>query len=166
MAENTVLALRNPHERDSHITFRDEGHIYTIDGDTGFMSVTTWNHRHFKPFDADKIIESMMARESWPNSRYFGKTPEQIKAGWEANRDAAAIAGTKLHYDIECYYNGWQQDNGTVEYQYFLNFAQKNAKQTRPGKDPPSLSPSLPPLSYLLCPSSLLLSPPPSSLGG
>ena len=80
MAENIALAERNPHERDSHISFQDEGHIYTIDGETDFMSVTTWNHRHFKPFDADRIIAGMMSRDSWERSRYFGQTPEQIKA--------------------------------------------------------------------------------------
>ena len=121
-----VLARRNPHERDSHISFQDEGHIYTIDGDTDFMSVTTWIHKHFKPFDADKIIQGMMARKSWSKSRYFGQTPEQIKASWDTNRDEAATAGTKLHYDIECYYNGCHQDNDSVEYKYFLNFARKN----------------------------------------
>ena len=126
MAENIALAERNPHERDSHISFQDEGHIYTIDGETDFMSVTTWNHRHFKPFDADRIIAGMMSRDSWERSRYFGQTPEQIKAGWDANRDEAAAAGTKLHYDIECYYNGSPQVNDSVEYQYFLNFAKGN----------------------------------------
>tara|TARA_Y100000748_G_scaffold93421_1_gene77993 strand:+ start:40794 stop:41570 length:777 start_codon:yes stop_codon:yes gene_type:complete len=127
MTDITVLARRNSHERDSHITFQEDGHIYTIDGETDFMSVTTWNHSHFKPFDADRIIASMMARESWPKSKYFGQTPEQIKAGWDANRDASAAAGTKLHYDIECYYNGCPQKNDSIEYQYFLRFAEKNA---------------------------------------
>ena len=41
---------------------------------------------------------------------------------WDKNRDAAADAGTKLHYDIECYYNGMQVENSSVEYQHFLDF--------------------------------------------
>ena len=125
MASTTTL---NPHERDSHISFEEDGHVYTIDGETDFMSVTTWNHHHFKPFDADSIIQSMMSRDSWTKSRYYGETPDQIKAGWNANRDAAAMAGTKLHYDIECYYNNVPQDNDTTEYRYFLNFAQNNSE--------------------------------------
>ena len=41
------LAKQNPHERDDHITFDEGPHIYTIDGEIDFMSVTTWNHSHF-----------------------------------------------------------------------------------------------------------------------
>ena len=50
------LEKKYPHERDSHITFDEGPHIYTIDGDSDFTSVTTWNHSHFSKFDADKII--------------------------------------------------------------------------------------------------------------
>ena len=47
------------HPRDSHITFEEEGHAYTIDGSKDFTSVTTWIHSLFPHFDADKIINSM-----------------------------------------------------------------------------------------------------------
>ena len=59
---NNVLALSNPHERDKHIRFTEEGHKYTIltDPDNKYTSVTTWNHSHFPHFDADSIIKSMM----------------------------------------------------------------------------------------------------------
>ena len=43
------------------------------------MSVSTWNHSHFAHFEPDKIIDKMMASRNWPNSRYFGKTREEIK---------------------------------------------------------------------------------------
>ena len=33
------LAKKNPHPRDSHITFDEGPHIYTIDGDSGFTSL-------------------------------------------------------------------------------------------------------------------------------
>tara|TARA_B100001250_G_C19355387_1_gene595205 strand:- start:47 stop:376 length:330 start_codon:yes stop_codon:yes gene_type:complete len=105
------LEKKNPHERDTHITFDEGPHIYTIDGDSDFMSVTTWNHSHFEHFDADKIIQKMMSGPRWQESKYYGKTPEEIKAGWEANRDEAATAGTKMHYDIECYYNQVSVEN-------------------------------------------------------
>ena len=123
----TTLADLNPHERDSHISFKEVGHVYTIDGESDYMSVTTWNHSHFGEFDSDRIIRSMMSKPSWERSRYYGKSPEEIKAGWDANRDVAAAAGTKLHYDIECYYNGIPRVNESVEYQYFLNFVQNNS---------------------------------------
>ena len=47
----------------------------------------------------------MMASKKWPQSKYFGKTKNEIKAMWNKNRDEAADAGTKMHYDIECFYN-------------------------------------------------------------
>ena len=53
MEPPTYLAKKFPHERDSHIVFDEGPHIYTIDGDSSFMSVTTWNHSHFSHFDAD-----------------------------------------------------------------------------------------------------------------
>ena len=116
------LEKLNPHERDAHISFEEGPHIYTIDGESDFMSVTTWNHKHFGKFDADKIITGMMKSSRWSKSKYFGQTREQIKDGWELNRDEAANAGTKMHYDIECYYNNQPQENDSVEYGYFEAF--------------------------------------------
>ena len=48
---------------------------------------------------------------------------------WKDN--SAAEAGTKLHYDIECYYNNCPNENNSIEYQYFKNFV----------KDYPDLKP-------------------------
>ena len=56
----TYLANKNKHPRDDRILFDEPTHVYTIDGDTGFTSVTTWNHSHFENFDSDKIIDNMM----------------------------------------------------------------------------------------------------------
>ena len=119
-----LLSEINPHVRDSEISFEEKGHIYTIGGDSGFTSVTTWNHSHFKKFDADVIIASMMASKSWPKSKYYGNTAEEIKAIWDKNRDEAAEAGTKMHFDIEQYYNGLPVSNNTCEFQQFMRFAQ------------------------------------------
>ena len=51
MASCDTLALKHPHERDARISFEEGPHIYTIDGDSNYMSVTTWNHKHFEQFD-------------------------------------------------------------------------------------------------------------------
>ena len=62
----------------------DEGpHIYTINGDSSFTSVTTWVHKHFEKFDSYKIIQNMMKSKNWTNSKYLGKTANQIKNEWE-----------------------------------------------------------------------------------
>ena len=57
MSSNTnpvpdYLALKNPHPRDEHISFEEEGHIYTVLGERNtYTSATTWNHRHFPHFN-------------------------------------------------------------------------------------------------------------------
>ena len=126
-----VLKLKNPHERDSRITFDPVPHTYTIDGDTRpdhkYTSVTTWNHAHFEVFDADAIITKMMASKTWAtNPKYKGQTRDQITAGWDSNRDQAAAAGTEMHAAIELFYNrtpGAPDANPeTPEFGYFLNF--------------------------------------------
>jgi ATP-dependent exoDNAse (exonuclease V) beta subunit len=114
--------MTHPHERDAHIEFDEGPHIYTIDGDSDYMSVTTWNHSHFEHFDADAIIDKMMRSNRWPQSKYFGMTPDEIKALWEKNRDEAATAGTAMHLDIERFYNQEQVCNDSPEYQHFLHF--------------------------------------------
>ena len=105
-----TLAVKNKHERDANITFEAGPHVYTINGQNkqegNYISVTTWNHSHFAHFDADAIITNMMKGKGWSKSKYFGQTREEIKAGWEKNRDEAAALGTEMHYQIECYYNG------------------------------------------------------------
>ena len=118
----TYLAKKNPHERDAHITFDEGPHIYTIDGDRDFMSVTTWNHKHFELFDPDKIINNMMKGKRWKMSKYYGKTVDEIKSEWKNSGVRAAEAGTKLHYDIESYYNNISRENNSKEYEYFTKF--------------------------------------------
>lgn len=117
------LSKLNCHERDSHITFDEGPHIYTIDGDSDYTSCTTWNHSHFEHFNADAIIANMMKSPKWPENKYYGKTPDEIKTLWNKNRDEAAGAGTKMHYDIECFYNNCPNTNESIEYKYFLEFA-------------------------------------------
>ena len=103
----SATPLAPPHPRDALIVFDAGPHKYTCAGEADYMSVTTWNHSHFKAFDADAIITKMMSnKQTWPKSPYYGKTREEIKAGWDKNRDEAAEAGTAMHYAIECYYRG------------------------------------------------------------
>ena len=130
---NTLLEERNKHLRDHDISFDEGPHIYTIKGDSSFTSVTTWVHQHFAKFDADKIINNMMNSRNWPNSKYYGKTPEQIKAEWDQNKNEAADAGTKMHYDIECFYNEcYKNTNDSVEFNYFKNFQRDVGSTMKP----------------------------------
>ena len=123
----TYLAEKNAHNRDSHIKFDEGPHIYHIDGDSNFMSVTTWNHSHFEKFNADAIIKNMMKGKNWKKSKYYGMTAEQIKSQWSENGKNASEAGTKMHYDIECFYNNMKVKNPSVEYDYFLRFHKQHS---------------------------------------
>ena len=134
MEPPTYLANKYPHERDSHIHFDEGPHIYTIDGDSDYMSVTTWNHSHFAHFDPDAIIEKMMKSPKWPQSKYFGQTPEEIKAGWNKNGQEASKAGTKMHYDIECFYNNEdvEVEEDCIEWKYFEKFESEIGSKLEP----------------------------------
>jgi len=125
----TYLAQKNAHVRDAAIQFEEETHIYTVNGDRTFTSVTTWNHMHFPKFDADKIIKNIVSSRKHkedPTYKYYMMTAQEIKDSWNANRDSAAGSGTNMHFDIECYYNQLPVENDSVEYQYFKNFLREN----------------------------------------
>ena len=152
---NHTLSTQNAHSRDANIQFFEEGHRYVIltEPDVKYTSVTTWNHQHFPKFDADAIIDKMMKGSGWKKGhKYWGQTPEQIKALWDANKNAVSGAGTDLHYEIECFnnnndlapgytnkelYDKYMKENGDIlatkpiEWQYFINFI----------KDTPDLKP-------------------------
>jgi len=103
-----TLSTFNAHPRDAHIIFEEVGHKYTItvDPDSAYTSVTTWNHSHFPKFDADGVIASMMRGRNWnENNKYWGKTAEQIKQQWADNASSVSGAGTDMHYNIECFMN-------------------------------------------------------------
>ena len=136
------LANKHTHTHDSRISFEEEGHKYSIDGVDAktyarpYTSVTTLVHKQFEPFDADKIVAKMMASPRWPQSKYFGKTVEEIKAGWKQAGDEASSAGTKMHYDIECFYNGAENENTSTEYTYFKNFYDDMTRHNANGRGP------------------------------
>lgn len=120
-----MLARKNAHPRDVNISFEEEGHVYTVLGERGtYTSVTTWVHEQFPHFDSSAIIDRILtsSKRADPFYKYYGKTREDIEADWEANRVAASSAGTKMHYDIECFYNGLSVANPSIEYAYFQKF--------------------------------------------
>jgi len=119
------LAKKNYHPRDDHISFQEEGHIYTILGESGtYVSTTTFVHHQFSDFDADAIIDGMIkkGRTEDPSNKYYGMTKPEIKELWRKNAEESSGKGTKMHYDIECFSNGEEVVNDSVEYGYFLKF--------------------------------------------
>jgi hypothetical protein len=147
---NPVLSETNSHPRDINIQFYEEDHKYVIltEPEIKYTSVTTWNHQHFPKFDADEVINSMMKGKGWKEGhRYWGLTPQQIKAQWNSNKDSVAGAGTDLHFEIECFNNDKRLSRGytnkelydiymidyglihetkSLEWQYFINFVKDN----------------------------------------
>jgi hypothetical protein len=122
----TYLATKNAHPRDEFITFEEGPHIYTVCGERGtYTSVTTWNHHHFSKFDADAIIDKMFLNTknvNDPKWKYYGMTKEEIKKLWADNGANASGSGTKMHNDIELFYNRVYVENDSVEFQYFKRF--------------------------------------------
>ena len=119
------LSVKNAHPRDEFISFEEGPHIYTVCGERGtYTSVTTWNHSHFSHFDANGVVDKLVSGRKMkdPVYKYYGMTKEEILADWDNNRDRAATAGTKMHYDIECYFNGLNVVNDSVEFGYFMQF--------------------------------------------
>ena len=49
MPKNTILSIKNNHDRDKFLEFYEDDHKYIITNDKGsnYTSVTTWNHTHF-----------------------------------------------------------------------------------------------------------------------
>lgn len=151
-----VLSKQNADQRDRNIEFFEQDHKYIInsDPDTKYTSVTTWVHHQFPKFNADDTIGSMMRSRSWKEGhKYWGLTPDQIKALWNTNATAVSQFGTDLHYEIECFmnnpllpkgytheqlYNFYMSNTTTaaheakpLEWHYFINFI-KDTPQLKP----------------------------------
>lgn len=100
------LAVVNKHPRDDRIQFEEETHTYTIDGTrAGWTSCTGFLHNFFGHFDPDAVIAKMMSSPKWTQSKYYGMTADEIKAQWNAKGKASSEAGTRMHLDIEHFYN-------------------------------------------------------------
>lgn len=95
----------NEHPRDRLIEFDEPSHTYTINGDTDYMSATTFVHSNFPVFDEEQIITNMMSSSKWQKNKYYPMTRQQIKQEWEKTRNEAADKGTIMHAQIEDYYN-------------------------------------------------------------
>ena len=132
------LAKLNAHERDPFIEFDPIPHKYTVRGEEGYTSVTTFVHSHFDHFDPESQAAKIVTNQrnmSNPKYKYYGMTAEQIKALWDKNGKEASEAGTKMHYDIECYWNGWNVVNDSTEYAYFMKFVE-DFQAKNPGTKP------------------------------
>ena len=126
-----MLSKINKHELDKNIEFFDvtpsgENHVYEVKKKRGYTSVTTFIHSLFYPFNPNYVIDKMMKSPNWTESEYYNMTKDEIKSQWKKNGNEAAIAGTKMHADIEKYYNKEPFENDSVEFSYFMDFEKIN----------------------------------------
>jgi hypothetical protein len=147
------LARDNHHPFDDRISFDEPTHIYTIDGDSSYTSVTTFLHHQFPAFNPGPVASNLLQpfyTNGRPNKNaYRAAAIENIKAGnaslddksatillnditspqYQRERQAimdtwsaTSTAGTKIHADIEYYYNDEPRPNDSIEYQFFEEF--------------------------------------------
>ena len=109
-----ILENQNKHERDNNITFKEEGHIYTIKGwDTsGFLSVTSWCNSQFPPITIDEMaskkLDSMSAEltiKLMIKNEGRLKVEEMISKELGEKGNQARIKGTRFHLILECILN-------------------------------------------------------------
>ena len=72
-------------------TENDHRYSYVVNGkELEYTSGTTFIHKFFPEFDpTGEILRRKAAK--------LGKTPEALKAEWDANRDASCVFGTRCH---------------------------------------------------------------------
>jgi PD-(D/E)XK nuclease superfamily len=132
------LARRNRHPRDNCIVFDEPTHVYTVNGSSkGIVSITQFLHKFFPHFDADQVIKNMMSSKKWPQSKWFGKTADEIKAAWNANGREASEMGTAMHLGCEMAMNdAWDEIPAevkkTVEWEYFNRYWDKYKDELEP----------------------------------
>jgi hypothetical protein len=122
------LSVANAHPRDKHIEFDEPTHRYTIKGECNkWISCTGFLHDFFPHFDPDATIAKMMASPKWTQSKYYGKTKQQIKDEWSNSGKEASGAGTAMHLAIEQFMHGSEEViepsvKETKEWRFFMNF--------------------------------------------
>jgi hypothetical protein len=148
MPEPILLATENHHPMDERITFDEPTHIYTIDGDSTYTSVTTFVHHHFPHFDKEKVSRGLLAPtriyngRTYPNTNTFRKQAvsnvmEEVKCTEEeAGRLLDKPDSEELTKEAQKIMSGWDQTStsGTkthldIEYYYNRMPVENNTKE-------------------------------------
>lgn len=111
------LEKKNQHSKDKKIVFIPETHQYLINGNPDTISVSQLIDKFFPEFDTIKAASNLNR-----NHEYFGLPVEEIVEIWKNNGSEQAALGTKLHLQIENFYNQKEYDSDNIEFQYFINF--------------------------------------------
>lgn len=116
------LKIKNAHERDSRIRFREEGHKYWIDNDDIFVkSCTTVIGDFFEHFDKEIAVNKILNSKNYnePTYKYYQMSREDILKQW----DDANKLGSFMHKCIENYFDNIENPILPIpEFNYFLSF--------------------------------------------
>lgn len=107
--------IRNKHENDSKITFRETDHVYIVDG-IPFDSVTTFVKNSFPQFDAEFHAKR--------KAEALGITKEAVLEMWDKKGKDSREQGTAMHKKIESYYLGKEPSTDDT-FELFKIFANK-----------------------------------------
>jgi PD-(D/E)XK nuclease superfamily len=105
------LSVVNATPRDARCVFVESTHVYTVDGKKVPWSGTTFSHYCEKHFDADLVLSR--TKSGWARKKGYLREDdsemnfEEIKSVWEKNGTSQSRRGTLLHWQIECYLNGY-----------------------------------------------------------
>jgi len=78
----------------SILQFTPHNHKYTSEDGVDWLSVTSLISQFKQPFDADTIAAKSAKSKK---SKWYGMTPEEIKAAWKAEANRATTLGTWYH---------------------------------------------------------------------
>lgn len=121
-----LLQNKNPHELDKRIRFKEEGHIYWIDGvSENTMSSTTLIKKFFPSFDKDRATRYIFASKRHQNDetyKYYKMSKDEIIKSWADKGTKSAAIGTYNHLQLELYYNGLDYDRTIPEINMFMDF--------------------------------------------
>ena len=84
------------YEQDQYIDFEPEEHVYTYQGETQLLPVSTLIAHFFEPFDAQAIAQRQFER--------YGIPVEQSLAKWRRIGRKASEVGTFVHEQTENYF--------------------------------------------------------------
>ena len=137
MAKNTAnfLELKNAHPRDARITFDEEHHLYTVDGEPYTKSVSGVVHDSFPSFDAPEIIERYFT--SWSENKQSpyhnfikycryrmhlddATIKNELANVWRVFGEERADYGTSVHLSAELFLNNAERKDESQEYSQFM----------------------------------------------
>jgi hypothetical protein len=98
----------------SILQFTAHNHKYTSEEDINWLSVTSLISNFKQPFDADTIANKTSKSKK---SKWYGMTPEEIKAAWKAEANRATTLGTWYHNQREgdiCSFENMERHGTTI----------------------------------------------------